>query len=227
LHYNTGLHVSDNGQALARALQTLVEQWPVPVEELVVIGHSMGGLVARSACHQAQAEGLQWLATLRGLVCLGTPHHGAPLERGGQLIDSLLGQSPYLAPFARLGKARSAGIADLRFGNVQQADWSAHRKHDQKVDARLPTPLPPGVQSYLVAAVRAQDAHDARKAWIGDGLVPLPSALGEHAKAAMALVVPDNHKRVVTRANHWDLLNSPEVYQQLLAWLLPATPAPH
>ncbi len=219
LHYNTGLHVSQNGEMFSQAMQTLIEQWPVPVEELVVIGHSMGGLVARSACHHAEVAGLNWLVALRRLVCLGTPHHGAPLERGGQLIDSLLGKSPYLAPFARLGKGRSAGISDLRFGNVQQADWSAHRKHDQKVDGRLPTPLPLGVQTYLVAAVQAQRVDDARNAWIGDGLVPRASALGEHESAAMSLVVPDSHKLVVTNSNHWDLLNHAEVYQQLLAWL--------
>jgi hypothetical protein len=179
----------------------------------------MGGLVARSACHQAEVSGAPWLAKLSALVCLGSPHHGAPLERGGQLIDSLLGASPYLAPFARLGKGRSAGIADLRFGNVQQADWAAHPKHAQKVDARLPTPLPHSVPCYLVAAVQAQRQHAARNAWIGDGLVPQASALGEHARAELNLAVQDSHKRVVTGANHWDLLNHPEVYQQLLTWL--------
>jgi hypothetical protein len=107
----------------------------------------------------------------------------------------------------------------LRFGNVQQGDWSAHRKHEQKVDERLPTPLPPGVQTYLVAAVQAQRLDDARNAWIGDGLVPLASALGEHGRTELALAVPDAHKQVVASANHWDLLNSPEVYQQLLTWL--------
>ncbi len=219
LHYNSGLHVSQNGEAFAACLQTLLEQWPVPVEDMVLIGHSMGGLVARSACHSAEVSGMPWLAQVTALVCLGTPHHGAPLERGGQLIDSLLGQSPYLAPFARLGKTRSAGIADLRFGNVQPADWAAHRKHDQTVDERLPTPLPQGVKTYLVAAVQAQRTDHPRNAWVGDGLVPLDSALGEHAKPALALRVPDSHKRVLTGTNHWDLLNRPEVYRQLLAWL--------
>ena len=219
LHYNTGLHVSQNGEAFADGLQTLLEQWPVPVEDVVVIGHSMGGLVARSACHSAGVAGQSWLTKVSALVCLGAPHHGAPLERGGQVIDNLLGQSPYLAPFARLGKARSAGIADLRFGNVQRADWAAHRKHDQTVDERVPTPLPQGVPAYLVAAVQAQRRDDPRNAWIGDGLVPLASALGEHANPALALRVPDRHKQVFTGANHWDLLNRPEVYQQLLAWL--------
>jgi pimeloyl-ACP methyl ester carboxylesterase len=219
LHYNTGLHVSKNGEAFAEQLQTLVEQWPVPVEQLVLIGHSMGGLVARSACHAAELAAQPWLEKLAALVCLGTPHHGAPLERGGQLIDSMLGKSPYLAPFARLGKARSAGIADLRFGNVRQGDWAAHRKHDQTVDERLPTPLPQGVPAFLVAAVQAQRRDHPRNAWVGDGLVPLASALGEHANPALALTVPDRHKQVLTGASHWDLLNHPGVYRQLLAWL--------
>ena len=224
LHYNTGLHVSDNGQAFAQLLQTLVAQWPVPVEQLVLIGHSMGGLVARSACHSAGVAGQSWLAKVSALVCLGTPHHGAPLERGGQLIDNLLGKSPYLAPFARLGKARSAGIADLRFGNVQPADCAAHREHGQKVDTRLPTALPQGLPGFLVAAVQAQRKDHPRNAWIGDGLVPQASALGEHARAEMTLAVPDSCKLVVTGTNHWDLLNHPGVYQQLLTWLQQALP---
>jgi hypothetical protein len=75
------------------------------------------------------------------------------------------------------------------------------------------------VQTFLVAAVQAQRQDDARNAWIGDGLVPLASALGEHARAAMSLVVADGRKQVVTSANHWDLLNSPVVYKQLQTWL--------
>ena len=219
LHYNTGLHVSDNGQALAQQLQTLVAQWPVPVEQLVLIGHSMGGLVARSACHAAGLAAQPWLSKMAALVCLGSPHHGAPLERGGQLMDRLLGTRRNRAPLAGRGTGRSAGIADLRFGNVQQADWAAHPKHAQKVDARLPTPLPQGVPCYLLAAVQAQREDAARNAWIGDGLVPQASALGEHARAELTLAVPDSHKHVVTGANHWDLLNHPGVYQQLLGWL--------
>ena len=230
LHYNTGLHVSQNGEAFAHALQNLVAQWPVPVEQIVLLGHSMGGLVARSACHCAEAEGLSWLQSLSALVCLGTPHHGAPLERGGQLIDSLLGKSPYLAPFARLGKARSAGISDLRFGNVQTGDWADHLKHGQTVDTRLPTPLPKHVPTFLVAAVQAQTPAPVRNAWVGDGLVPQASAWGEHVRPEMTLAVPSQHKQLVKGANHWDLLNHAEVTRQLLAWLpealKPAAKAP-
>ena len=117
---------------------------------------------------------------MTALVCLGTPHHGAPLERGGRRIDQLLGLSPYVAPFARLGKARSAGITDLRYGNLQDADWQGRDRHAQQHDDRQPTPLPAGVATYLLAATTADKPGPLHHALIGDGLVPLASALGEH-----------------------------------------------
>jgi hypothetical protein len=155
LNYNSGLHISENGEQLAVLLEQLVACWPVPVDELVLLGHSMGGLVARAACHAAGERSLAWLQRLRRLVFLGTPHHGAALERGGRLVDAMLELSPYAAPFARLGRARSAGITDLRFGNVRRADWQGRHAHDQRHDDRVPTPLPAGVQAYCVAATTA------------------------------------------------------------------------
>ena len=187
LHYNSGRHVSQNGRELAPLLQRLVAHWPVPVEELVIVGHSMGGLVARSACHHAATEGQAWLRRLTKLVFLGTPHHGAPLERGGRRIDLLLGLSPYVAPFARLGKARSAGITDLRFGNLQDADWVGRDRHAQHSDDRQPTPLPPDADTFVLAATLAERPGRVHSAVIGDGLVPLASALGEHRDDALAL----------------------------------------
>ena len=217
LHYNSGRHVSQNGRDFAALLDGLVANWPVPMQELVIIGHSMGGLVARSACRIGDRT--SWMALLTKLVFLGTPHHGASLERGGQLVDAFLGVSPYVAPFARLGKARSAGITDLRFGNLQDADWQHRDRHAQKHDDRVPTPLPKGVQSYLVAATRAEKTIGMRSALIGDGLVPLDSALGEHRNPALALKVPKSRRLVVTSANHWDLLSRADVYAKLRVWL--------
>jgi len=217
LHYNSGRHVSQNGREFAALLDRLVASWPVPVEELVIVGHSMGGLVARSACHIG--AGQAWMAALSKLVFLGTPHHGAALERGGQLVDSVLDISPYVAPFARLSKARSAGITDLRFGNLQDADWQDRDRHAQQHDDRVPTPLPEGVQSYLVAATKAEKTSSLRSAMIGDGLVPLASALGEHDDPALALDVPKSHRLVVTSAGHWDLLDRADVYAKLRGWL--------
>ncbi|HEX5682802.1 MAG TPA: alpha/beta hydrolase [Ideonella sp.] len=217
LHYNSGLHVSQNGRAFAALLDDLVADWPVPVDELVIVCHSMGGLVTRSAC--SVAEGRPWMAALRKLVFLGTPHHGAPLERGGRLVDTLLGVSPYVAPFARLGKTRSAGITDLRFGNLQDADWQHRDRHAQKQDDRRPTPLPDGVQCFLVAATTSAQSTGLRSAMLGDGLVPVASALGVHRDPKLALNVPQSHQMVVTAANHWDLLSRGDVYQQIRTWL--------
>ena len=222
LHYNSGRHVSDNGRDLAALLQALVTDWPVPVRELAIVGHSMGGLVARSACHLAQAQGLPWLGRLKQIVFLGTPHHGAPLERGGRVVDMLLGVSAHAAPLARLTRARSAGITDLGHGTVQVADWQApdgrDRRHDQRHDTRVPTPLPPTVTPGFVAAVQGARADHSRSQWLGDGLVPLASALGEHPDPAMALGARAE-RLVLTGADHWDLLSHPEVSVALRRWL--------
>ncbi|MBK9245035.1 MAG: alpha/beta hydrolase [Burkholderiales bacterium] len=219
LHYNSGRHISENGEQLAGMLEQLVACWPVAVDELVIVGHSMGGMVARSACHVAETQDLSWRRHLGRLVCLGTPHHGALLERGGHLVDSLLETSPYVAPFARLGKARSAGITDLRFGNVRHEDWAGRHRHDQRHDDRLPTPLPAGVDVYFVAATTAEQPRGLRHAVIGDGLVTVASAWGEHREKHLVLAVPASHRLLVTKAGHLDLLSRDEVAQALRRWL--------
>jgi pimeloyl-ACP methyl ester carboxylesterase len=219
LHYNSGRHVAQNGREFAALLDKLVAAWPVPVQDLMIVGHSMGGLVARSACdHAAQAD-QAWLAALKKLVFLGTPHHGAPLERGGRQIDRVLGISPYVRPLARLGKARSAGITDLRFGNLQDADWQHRDRHAQHHDDRKPMPLPAGVRAYALAATTAEHVGGLHSELIGDGLVPVASALGEHADPALSLAVPKSHRRIVTGCGHLDLLCNDAVYAQLRAWL--------
>ena len=220
LHYNTGLHIAANGRALAGMLERLVAEWPVAVDELVIVGHSMGGLVARSAHHYGKAAGHAWPAALRKLVFLGTPHHGAPLERAGNGLDALLGWSPYTRPFTRLGRARSHGITDLRFGILLEEDWRTRDRYaPMREDPRTPLPLPAGVECYAVAAVRAE-RHDAPAArLLGDGLVPLASALGEHEDARFALAFPDDHRWVGSGLGHLDLLSSPQVFAQLGRWL--------
>jgi len=219
LHYNSGRHVSDNGRDFAGLLERLLAHWPVPVTELVIVGHSMGGLVARSACLHGRQAGHRWPAALTALAFLGTPHHGAALERAGHRVDRLFNVSPYVAPFAQLGKARSAGITDLRFGNLQPSDWQGRDRHAQRHDDRRPAPLPRGVRTFLVAATKAAQAGGLHDRLVGDGLVPLPSALGEHRDPQRALRVPKRHTRIVTSADHWDLLDRGDVYAQLHAWL--------
>lgn len=219
LHYNSGRHVSSNGRDFSVLLQRLLQEWPVPVAGLCIVGHSMGGLVARSACHAAAQDRHDWLQHLDRLVFLGTPHHGAPLERAGSSIDRLFGVSPYIAPFAKLGKIRSAGIQDLRHGNVLDSDWQ-DRHSDDHQDGRTPLPLPKGVRCHAVAATtqRHDDAIDDR--WLsGDGLVPISSALGEHPDRRFDLRIPKSRRWIGHGINHIQMLGSDAVYRQLKTWL--------
>jgi PGAP1-like protein len=216
LHYNSGLHVSQNGRAFAAQLEALVEAWPQPIEDLVIVAHSMGGLVSRSACHLGEEAHHRWRGALRRLVCLGTPHHGAPLERGGQWVGLLLGITRYSAPLARLGKIRSAGVTDMRYGSVREDDWQGRDRFAPAGDRRSPLPLPTDVQCYAIAATVSPEGGGRL---MGDGLVPVNSALGRHARPEMTLGFPEAHQWVAHRTDHFDLLSRAEVYATLRAWL--------
>jgi pimeloyl-ACP methyl ester carboxylesterase len=213
VRYNSGRHVSQNAAELAAQLEALVANWPTAVEGVTIVGHSMGGLVARSAIHQAQLAGMAWPALLKHLVFLGTPHHGAPLERVGNWVQRILGASPYLAPFALLARMRSDGITDLRHGNLLAADWEAGAY--AQGDTRTPVPLPPGVACFAVAATRSTDGDTAS----GDGLVSVASALGQHADPVHDLRLPHAHTCVARGVDHFALLGDPGVARQLQEWL--------
>ena len=206
VRYNSGLHIHDNGRALAALLEPLVRNWPVAVQELCIIGHSMGGLVARSACCWADEHGHDWLSRLDKLVFLGTPHQGSPLERGGNGLDFILDLSPYSAPLTRLGKARSAGIQDLRYGAIT-------------ADGLQSVPLPARVACYAAAATLGRRRSLLADRLIGDGLVPLNSALGRHRTRSKALGIPKTRQWIGYEMGHLELLCRPEVYAQLRIWL--------
>ena len=201
LHYNTGQHIATNGHAFAALLQRLVEAWPVPLQRLVIVGHSMGGLVARSAVQQANQAGLGWPAKASDLVFLGTPHHGAPLERAGHWIDLVLGATPYSAPLARLTRVRSAGINDLR------------------QPFPVPFALPAGIRCSAVAATLGPRPGHIKGRLLGDGLVPVASALGQHKTARHTLAFDAERQWIAQDTSHMALLSSPAVYAQLERWL--------
>ena len=213
--YNSGRHISDNGQAFADALQKLLLEWPVPVKRIRIVAHSMGGLVSRSACHHAALRQHDWLARLEKIVFLGTPHHGAALERAGNRLDSLIEISPYTAPFSRLGKLRSAGIKDLRYGNLIESDWQGHDSMHRH-DSRTPVPLPVAVKCYAIAASKAARVPGVPA---GDGLVDVGSALGAHPEPAFRLAFPVSRQWVASGLGHFDLLNDPGVYARIRDWL--------
>ena len=223
LRYNSGLHISENGQQLAQLLQHLFATWPEPITELTLIGHSMGGLVARSACAVAEQAALPWRAALRRMIFLGTPHHGAPLERAGNWVDVILATTPYSAPFAKLGQLRSSGITDLRYGFVQASDWHGENRFTRRADSRQPLPLPSGVACHAVAATLAARGSVMADSALGDGLVPLASALGQSADPEHCLQFSSTLQ--LWQTGHMALLYAPEVGQAIRQWLAAAAPS--
>ena len=187
-------------------LQSLLDYWPHPVTELVMVGHSMGGLIARSACHHGDEVGQDWLRYLRKMVSIGTPHHGAPLERGGVWLDKAMNLSPYASPFTRIGKKRSAGITDLRHGCI-----TAERQEF--------TTLPADVDCFAMASSLGRKRGRVSEKFIGDGLVPVDSALGRSRNPDRTLPFPQNHQWIGYETGHLELLGNDEVYAQLYDWL--------
>lgn len=220
VRYNSGLPIAQNGQALALLLEQLLTHWPGDLKEITIMGYSMGGLVARSACHHAGVAGLTWPAHLANLIFLGTPHHGAPLEHAGHWLEQLLPASAYTEPFVRLTRLRSTGIKDLRHGKVIETIAPPDPTVPMR-DPREPLPLPCGVNCYAIAATTAAKRSLLANRLIGDGLVPLRSALGQHSEARHQLAFLPAHTLIVYRTSHMALLGSPQVGQQLLRWLTP------
>jgi len=218
LHYNSGKHISTNGIEFAELMEMLVRSWPQPIETLTIMGHSMGGLVARSACHYATIAGHAWPKRLDHLVFLGTPHFGAPLERAGSRVDFLVGISPYTAPFARLGKVRSAGIKDLHHGDLRDEDWATSVAANVRA-TRSSLPLPRGVRCYAAAASRQERPNASGTRLRGDGLVPVNSALGIHSNPELDLALPDANRWVGYGMGHLDLLSRADVHERVRTWL--------
>ena len=158
---------------------------------------------------------MDWPHQLSHMVFLGSPHHGTPLERGGNWLHRGLGISPYLAPFTRLSGLRSEGITDLRHGNLLEENWAGGRFSQR--DRREAVPLPAGVACYAVAGTLGRD--EGVHGWLGDGLVPVASALGRHERPTRDLHVPASHQWIARGVHHLDLLSSAAVYQRLRKWL--------
>lgn len=217
LRYNTGRHISTNGRELSQLLQDLCAAWPVPVESLSLIGHSMGGLVIRSACWYAQQGEASWLQQTRRIVCLGTPHHGSSVAKAGHALDVAMQKIPYTAPLA-FGKHRSAGIKDLRHGDLLDEDWQGHHADQPRGDTRRAVPLLPEVDYYFAAATLGADLGDPLGHLLGDLLVRMDSAVGSHKNTLKKLHIEPGNCRVFHEKNHFDLLNDTRVHQQILEW---------
>jgi pimeloyl-ACP methyl ester carboxylesterase len=220
LRYNSGLHISINGRALAAVLEALVRAWPVPLDRLTLIGHSMGGLVVRSACRLAERGRGAWLSRLRDLVFLGTPHFGAPLARGVHWANMALRVSPYTAALALLGRAWSAGAADLRHGYMLDEDWLGSDPGAPVLRPARPLPLPSEARCFVVAGCRERTGR-----LLGDGLVPFAGALGDSPDQRRSLSIPEERRWLANGVDHFGLLSDRAVYERIRTWLGPAPAA--
>jgi pimeloyl-ACP methyl ester carboxylesterase len=213
IRFNTGRHISENGTALAALMEGVVRDWPVEVERITIIGHSLGGLVARSACHR----GGTWTRHVRHVISLGTPHMGAPLEQAVHAMSAALHLAPETRPFARFLRRRSAGIRDLRRGSLVDEDWSGQDPDALRAKALTEVPLLAGVTHCFVAATVTRSAKHPVARLIGDVLVLSPSASGRSRTRRLAF--DEEFGLTVGGVHHLALLNHPEVGAQIRAWL--------
>jgi pimeloyl-ACP methyl ester carboxylesterase len=220
VRYNSGRHISENGRSLADLLDSVVAAWPVEVDEIALVGHSMGGLVARSACHVAATEDGGWVRRVRHVVSLGSPHFGAPLEEAVHLAAVGLHQLPETRPMANFLRRRSAGIRDLRRGSLVDEDWRDRDPEALRAAACQEVPLLEGATHCFVAATLTRSPHHPLGRLIGDLLVLVPSASGESRSRRLGFRA--EHGAHVGGATHFALLNHPAVYARLRGWL--ATP---
>lgn len=214
LRYNTGLHVSVNGKTLTEILDRLHSHWPVPIAELVLVGHSMGGLVARSACHYGAQQQHGWTAAVSHVVCLGSPNLGADVEKGVNVASWALARLPETRAIATFLNARSDGVKDLRFGACVDEDWSDADPDEFLRDRCNEVPFLPHATYHFVAATAAPPLIGMIA---GDHLVRSHSAAGRGRSRR----VPFDTEQglTLTGLNHFDLLNHPAVYAKLRDWL--------
>ncbi|WP_109524747.1 MULTISPECIES: PGAP1-like alpha/beta domain-containing protein [Nocardia] len=205
IRYNSGLRIHDNAAQLSELMQRLVDHWPVPVERISLVGHSMGGLIVRGACFEATEAGRTWVRAVRKVVCLGSPHLGAPLEQVVHHGSSLLGLLPETRPFGRLLRRRSAGIRDLRRGSVLEDAEAAD------------IPLLEGVDHYFVTASITRSPRNPLGRVLGDGLVLTPSGAGRNRSRRIGF--EESNGLHLPGANHFTLLNHEAVYAALRDWL--------
>lgn len=224
LRYNTGMHISANGEEFALKLEALLAAWPCAVTELVIVGHSMGGLVTRSACYYGKKHDVDWLDKLTTFITLGTPHNGAPLAKLASWVDERIADAPYLKVLSKVAEIRSSGTRDLSHGFICHSDWQQDEE-TRKILKKRPT-LPQGVACYAIASCLGNNFYDEKSQMLGDGLVPVSSALGDAETGHIGLDYPPKHKWIGEGINHLDLLSHPLIMSKIKEWILDNTIQP-
>lgn len=222
LRYNTGLHISDNGKLLAAILEQLVAHYPIEIEEICIIAHSMGGLITHSACAIAQEQNLTWTQALKQIFLLATPHLGSFLERFANLTTNILEHVPnwHTRLVGKVLNLRSAGIKDMRFGYLMEADWKDEDADKLLKNNKKPPKLLENAAYYIVSGRLTHKEKHWLTHLFGDILVTTNSATA-HSKNASEFNFPIENHVQMPKMYHFQLQNSPKVYEQLAKWLTP------
>ena len=143
------------------------------------------------ACHDADRRGLAWVRALRHVVCLASPHHGAPLAKGVHLAAEALARVPETRAFARILDLRSAGVRDLRHGSVEEIPFVA------------------GATYYAVSATVTRDPAHPFGRIVGDLLVRHESASGRGPRGRR-VPFEVRHGHHAGGLHHFHVVNDPD-----------------
>lgn len=217
LRYNSGLHISENGRLLSVLLEELLEVYPEPVEELVLVGHSLGGLLIRSACHYGEQTNCKWVKSLSKAIYLGTPHHGVPWQSltANMLLRWSASSNPLVQKLYSLYEGRSASVRDI-------VDMALIDEHWQSEEPGKPLNWFEGIEHFFIAGSINEDPNHLISHAFGDVLVPIGSA---QARSALHghLPSPPNlqqNSALISGVKHIALAHNIEVYAQLKEWLI-------
>ncbi|MFT4826623.1 MAG: triacylglycerol lipase [Halioglobus sp.] len=216
LRYNSGLHISENGRLLSVLLEELLQVYPEPIEELVLVGHSLGGLLIRSACHYGRQTTCNWVARLSKAIYLGTPHHGVPWQSltANMLLRWSASNNLLVQKLYSLYEGRSASVRDI-------VDMALIDEHWQSEEPSKPVDWFDGIEHFFIAGSINEDPNHLISHAFGDVLVPIGSA---QARSALHghMPAPRNLQQncaLIPGVKHIALAHNIEVYAQLRQWL--------
>ncbi len=224
LRYNTGLHISENGKMFSKLMSDLLSAYPQKVNEIVMIGHSLGGLVIRSGCRYGTQQEADWVKKVKKLFYLASPHHGAPMEKLGNLFSGFLKTIPlaYTQLAGNVADLRSSGIKDLRFGYLVDEDWEGYNPDAILKNNKNRVTLLEGVSHYAVTGSLTKNPDHLMTQLFGDPMVRKSSAMGRSGQERLHLQI--NYHKEFANIGHLKLAHCHDVYQQIKTWCLQTAP---
>jgi triacylglycerol lipase len=221
LRYNSGLHISDNGKALTTILEQFYDNYPIEIEEISIIAHSMGGLVTHSACFYAQKNGLKWTTKLKNIFLLATPHLGSYLEKFANVTTHILAKVPnwHTRMVGKILNLRSSGIKDLRFGYVTEDDWKDEQPDSFLKNTKKNTPKLLNTTYYIISARLTEKEKHWMTQLFGDILVSTRSATAQ-SKNTEGYHFPTENHFAFAKTYHFQLMTNRAVYEKIKEWLI-------